>query len=107
MPTFAWARELGADGIVVGCLTADGAVDKSLLRRFVEAAEGLPVTFHRAIDVCQDRAQALEDIIEAGCARVLTSGGAASAPEGADAIAALVKQAADRIIIMPGAGVTP
>lgn len=101
------ARELGADGIVVGCLTADGAVDKPLLRRFVEAAEGLPVTFHRAIDVCQDRAQALEDIIEAGCARVLTSGGAASAPEGADAIAALVKQAADRIIIMPGAGVTP
>ena len=58
------ARELGADGIVVGCLTADGAVDKPLLRRFVEAAEGLPVTFHRAIDVCQDRAQALEDIIE-------------------------------------------
>ena len=73
------ARELGADGIVVGCLTADGAVDKPLLRRFVEAAEGLPVT----------------------------SGGAASAPEGADAIAALVKQAAGRIIIMPGAGVTP
>ncbi len=101
------ARELGADGIVVGCLTADGSVDKPLLRRFVEAAEGLPVTFHRAIDVCQDRAQALEDIIEAGCARVLTSGGAASAPEGADAIAALVKQAAGRIIIMPGAGVTP
>ena len=101
------ARELGADGIVVGCLTADGAVDKPLLRHFVEAAEGLPVTFHRAIDVCQDRAQALEEIIEAGCARVLTSGGAASAPEGADAIAALVKQAADRIIIMPGAGVTP
>ena len=81
------ARELGADGIVVGCLTADGAVDKPLLRHFVEAAEGLPVTFHRAIDVCQDRAP--------------------SAPEGADAIAALVKQAADRIIIMPGAGVTP
>ena len=101
------ARELGADGIVIGCLTADGAVDKPLLRLFVEAAEGLPVTFHRAIDVCQDRAQALEDIIEAGCARILTSGGAASAPEGAEAIAALVKQAAGRIIIMPGAGVTP
>ena len=101
------ARQLGVDGIVVGCLTPDGEVDKVLLRRFVEAAGDLPVTFHRAIDVCRDPSVALEDIIETGCARVLTSGGKATALEGAEVIAQLVKQAGDRIIIMPGAGVTP
>ena len=101
------ARQLGVDGIVVGCLTPDGEVDKTLLRRFVEAAGDLPVTFHRAIDVCRDPSVALEYIIEAGCARVLTSGGKATALEGAEVIAQLVKQAGDRIIIMPGAGVTP
>ena len=57
------ARQLGVDGIVVGCLTPDGEVDKVLLRRFVEAARNLPVTFHRAIDVCRDPSVALEDII--------------------------------------------
>lgn len=101
------ARQLGVDGIVVGCLTPDGEVDKTLLRRFVEAVGDLPVTFHRAIDVCRDPSVALEDIIETGCARVLTSGGKATALEGAEVIAQLVKQAGDRIIIMPGAGVTP
>lgn len=101
------AHQLGVDGIVVGCLTPEGEVDKPLLRRFVEASAGLPVTFHRAIDVCRDPARALEDIIEAGCARVLTSGGKATALEGAETIAQLVRQAGDRIIIMPGAGVTP
>lgn len=101
------ARQLGVDGIVVGCLTPDGEVDKPLLKRFVEAAGDLPVTFHRAIDVCRDPFQALEDIIEAGCARILTSGGKATAVEGAETIAQLVNQAGDRIIIMPGSGVTP
>lgn len=101
------ARQLGVDGIVVGCLTPDGEVDKTLLARFVEAAGELPVTFHRAIDVCRNPSRALKDIIEAGCARVLTSGGKATAIEGAEVIAQLVKQAGDRIIIMPGAGVTP
>ena len=101
------ARQIGVDGIVVGCLTPDGEVDKPLLRRFVEASGDLPVTFHRAIDVCRDPSAALEDIIEAGCARVLTSGGRATALEGAEVIAQLVRQAGDRIIIMPGAGVTP
>jgi len=101
------ARQIGVDGIVVGCLTPDGEVDKPLLRRFVEASGDLPVTFHRAIDVCRDPSAALEDIIEVGCARVLTSGGKATALEGAEVIAQLVRQAGDRIIIMPGAGVTP
>ena len=101
------ARQIGVDGIVVGCLTPDGEVDKPLLRRFVEASGDLPVTFHRAIDVCRDPSTALEDIIEVGCARVLTSGGRATALQGAEVIAQLVRQAGDRIIIMPGAGVTP
>ena len=85
------ARQLGVDGIVVGCLTPDGEVDKTLLRRFVEAAGDLPVTFHRAIDVCRDPSVALEDIIEAGCARVLTSGGKATALEGSEVIAQLAR----------------
>ncbi len=101
------ARQLGVDGIVLGCLTPEGEVDKSLLARFVEAAGGLPVTFHRAIDMCRNPFRALEDIIEAGCARVLTSGGKATALEGAEVIAQLVKQSGERIIIMPGSGVTP
>lgn len=101
------ARSLGVDGIVVGCLTAEGDVDKATMRQLIEAAGGLPVTFHRAIDMCRDRARALEDIIELGCARVLTSGGAATAMDGADEIARLVAQARGRIIVMPGSGVNP
>lgn len=101
------ARSLGVDGIVVGCLTAEGEVDKATMRRLIEAADGLPVTFHRAIDMCRDRGRALEDIIELGCARVLTSGGAATAMAGADEIARLVAQARGRIIVMPGSGVNP
>lgn len=101
------AIDLGADGIVVGCLTPEGDVDKEMLARFVEAAQDRPVTFHRAFDVCRDPQQALEDIIGAGCKRILTSGGANSALEGAENLAQLVQQAGDRIIIMPGAGITP
>lgn len=101
------ARSLGVDGIVVGCLTAEGRVDKQLMRRFMEAADGLPVTFHRAFDMCRDRQAALEDIIELGCSRLLTSGGAATAMKGVDEIARLVAQAGDRLSIMPGCGILP
>ncbi|RZK97375.1 MAG: copper homeostasis protein CutC, partial [Hymenobacter sp.] len=76
-------------------------------RTLLEAAGSLQVTFHRAFDVCQNQAQALEEIIGLGCHRVLTSGGQASAPAGQAQLAALVQQAAGRIGIMPGAGVTP
>ena len=99
------AKELGADGVVFGCLTKEGHVDKLAMARLMEAAEGLPVTFHRAFDHTADPMLALEDIIDLGCARILTSGCRPTAMEGAALLSQLVKEAGDRIIIMPGCGV--
>ena len=93
------------DGVVVGALTADGDVDLARCRELVSAANGIDVTFHRAIDVCRDPAAALEAIIGLGFARVLSSGGAASALEGGANLRRLIEQAAGRIEIMPGAGI--
>jgi len=97
--------QLGCDGVVLGALDADRNVDSANCRALVRAAGTLGVTFHRAIDVSRDPQAALDDIIALGCERVLTSGAAPSAPLGALAIRKLVVQAADRIIVMPGAGV--
>lgn len=99
------AKELKVHGVVVGCLTAEGAIDIDLLKRLVEAAKPLSVTFHRAFDVCRDPFVALEQIIEAGCDRILTSGQEKDAVTGIPLLAELVKRAAGRIIIMPGCGV--
>jgi copper homeostasis protein len=101
--------ENGCDGVVVGILTPDGSVDKPRCRRLVElAAEyGMGVTFHRAIDRSRDIFAAMEAIIDIGCERILTSGGAESASEGVDTIRELIRRAEGRIAIMPGAGVTP
>lgn len=96
---------LGCDGVVIGALQADGAIDLPLCERLVAAAGSLQVTFHRAFDAARDLAQALEQVIALGCQRVLTSGGQATAMEAADRIAALVRQAAGRVIVMPGAGI--
>ncbi len=101
--------QAGCDGVVIGMLLADGSVDMERCRELVGIARGfgMGVTFHRAFDVAADRRQALEDIIALGCERVLTSGGAATALEGVCELAALVEQAAGRIVVMPGSGVTP
>jgi copper homeostasis protein len=99
------ARTLGIAGIVTGALTPDGRVDVERTRTLVEAAAGLPVTFHRAIDSAVDLPAALEAAIEAGASRVLTSGGAATAVEGVDLIAALVGQARERITVIAGGGI--
>jgi len=99
------ARKAGADGVVFGCLTEDGEIDMEKNRELIKCAEGLSTTFHRAFDVCRDPIVALEQIIELGFDRILTSGQKPSAPEGADLIAKLVEKAAGRIIIMPGCGV--
>ena len=99
------AKELGADGVVFGCLTREGHVDKKAMAMLMEAADGLPVTFHRAFDHTADPMLALEDIIDLGCARILTSGCRPTAMEGAALLSQLVKEAGDRIIIMPGCGV--
>jgi copper homeostasis protein len=103
----AHCRALGCDGVVVGALTADGEVDRPACARLVAAARGMGVTFHRAFDVVADMARALEVVIELGCERVLTSGGAPSAVAGAAQLARLVAQAGARLTVMPGAGLAP
>jgi copper homeostasis protein len=100
----AHAKRLGADGVVFGLLTPDGRVDVPRTRALVQAARPLAVTFHRAFDVARDPDEALEALIEAGADRVLTSGQAPTAPEGADLIERLVQRAGDRIGILPGCG---
>ncbi|MFT3945781.1 MAG: copper homeostasis protein CutC [Agriterribacter sp.] len=98
-------KELQCDGVVIGLLHADGSVDKSRTAQLVEAAYPLGVTFHRAFDRVANPFEALEDVINCGCERILTSGLKPTAPEGADTIAELVRQSNDRISIMPGSGV--
>ncbi|WP_426689073.1 copper homeostasis protein CutC [Rhodanobacter ginsengiterrae] len=97
---------LGCDGVVLGVLDADGRVDSARCRPLIAAAGRLGVTFHRAFDLSRDPAQALEDIVALGCQRILTSGAQASAFEGSPLIRELVQQAGDRIVVMPGAGIT-
>ena len=92
-------------GFVVGALTSTGTVDKEATSKLVEACHQHPVTFHKAFDLLVDQVSALESLVSLGIARVLTSGGAPSALDGAEAIAALVAQAGQRITILAGGGV--
>jgi copper homeostasis protein len=101
------ARDGGADGVVFGCLTADGRIDEGITSTLLNAAQGLDVTFHRAFDVSRDLPSSLETLIQLGIPRVLTSGGHPSVPEGLGVIASLVRQAAGRLTILPGGGVRP
>ena len=94
-----------ADGIVCGALTQEGDIDTEALRLMVEASEGKPFTFHRAFDKCRNPQEALEQIIDAGCKRILTSGQQPTAEQGIPLLHELNKQANGRIIIMPGGGV--
>lgn len=99
------ARRLGVDGVVFGALTAEGNVDMDFMRHLMTECKGMSVTFHRAFDVCRDSFLALEQIIELGCNRILTSGQMPKAEDGVDLLKQLVEKAGDRIIIMPGCGV--
>lgn len=101
-----YARELGAAGIVAGILRADGQIDVPRMQLLVEAAAPLPVTFHRAFDRIVDRVAGLEALLQTGCNRLLSSGLAASALEGAGNLAWLRAQAGQRLTVMPGGGVT-
>jgi copper homeostasis protein len=98
------AKKGGMDGVVFGILTRSNHIDVERTQQLVELAAPLPVTFHRAFDECRDLSQALEDVIRAGCKRILTSGGASTAAEGGTKLGALVKQAGEGIVILPGAG---
>ena len=101
------AKDCRLDGIVAGILRKDRHVDIERTRELVALARPLPVTYHRAFDESADLYQALEDVILAGAGRILTSGGAATAMEGAAAVNELVHRAGERIIILAGSGINP
>ncbi len=98
-------KELGCDGVVIGLLNADGTVDKERTKILTSLAYPMGVTFHRAFDRTNDMFEALEDIIECGCERILTSGQKPAAYNGKENIKALIEKADNRIIIMPGSGI--
>jgi len=99
------AKELGFKGVVIGLLNSDGRIDKIRTAELVSLAKPMQVTFHRAFDRCVDPMQGLEDIIETGCHRILTSGQVPNVANALPLIKQLVDQANGRIIIMPGSGV--
>jgi copper homeostasis protein len=98
-------KQLGCDGIVIGLLNMDGTIDVARTGELVKLAYPMGVTFHRAFDRCKDPFVALEQLIEIGCERILTSGQRPTVSDGVEMIAELNKKANDRIIIMPGSGV--
>ena len=104
------AGQLGCEGIAVGVLTKDGRVDVPTMTSLAKLAKrwNMQVTFHRAFDDVEEWTEALQDVINSGCSRILTSGGAASSEEPAarDRLKQLVKQAGREIVVMPGAGIT-
>ena len=100
------AKAEGANGVVIGLLTAAGEVDAARTRELISLARPLSATFHRAFDLTPEPFQALETLIELGVDRVLTSGQEPSVLEGLPLIVELIKRAADRIVIMPGGGIT-
>jgi copper homeostasis protein len=99
------AREAGAAGVVLGLLAPDGGIERAACARLVAAARPLAVTFHRAFDRVADPSVALEALVELGIERVLTSGGAARAAQGVEALRALVEAAAGRIVVIAAGGV--
>jgi copper homeostasis protein len=99
------AKRTGMDGVVLGVLAENRQVDVDRTRGLVKLAEPLPVTFHRAFDDVADLDTALEAVIETGAARILTSGGAPTAPQGLRVLAKLVAAAGNRITIVPGSGI--
>ena len=98
-------KQVGCEGIVIGMLKKNGTIPKKKMAKLIEAAYPLDVTFHRAFDRCIDPFEALEELIEIGCTRILTSGQQPAAPQGTELITQLIKAADERIIIMPGSGV--
>lgn len=96
----------GVHGVVLGILTETGDVDAARTRALVECARPLEVTFHRAFDMTRDGDAALDALLELGVDRVLTSGQCAAASAGAEAIARWVRRAGDRLVVMPGGGIT-
>lgn len=100
------AHYLGAHAVVIGFLTPDGDIDIKKTRLAVEAADGMDVTFHRAFDDCRDPNTALEQIIDCGCQKLLTSGCKPTAWEGRKMLRQLIERAGRRIGIIGASGIT-
>ncbi|GAA4442786.1 copper homeostasis protein CutC [Pontibacter saemangeumensis] len=100
-------RELGADGVVIGMLKADGTIDMDRTRELIALAQPLSVTFHRAFDLTPDPYKALDDLLQLEVQRLLTSGQQETALQGVDLIRELQERAKGKLIIMPGSGVNP
>lgn len=98
-------QKLSVDGIVFGILKPDGTIDKKRCKELIDKARPLKITCHRAFDMTRDPFEALEDCIEAGFDRILTSGRQLKAEQGIELIAELEKRAGNRIVIMPGSGI--
>ena len=100
-----FCKRSGAGGVVIGILHSDGSVDMERTNVLVQAARPMTVTFHRAFDMTADPFRALEDLLASGVERLLTSGQRGSAMQGRELIGELVRRAAGRLIVMPGAGI--
>lgn len=101
------AIDRGAESVVVGAVTENGDIDLPAMVRLLGAAGDVPVAFHRAFDSVRDPLAALDDLLELGVDRLLTSGGAVTAVHGAELIAELVRRSGSDLSVMPGGGVTP
>ncbi|ABR62232.1 copper homeostasis protein CutC [Sinorhizobium medicae] len=100
------ARAAGLAGVVLGASRADGRLDARMLTKLAGHAAGMGLTLHRAFDLVPDFAEALEIAVELGFERILTSGGAKTAPEAVEILEKLIAAASGRISIMPGSGIT-
>jgi copper homeostasis protein len=99
------AKQLQMEGVVLGILTAERRVDVERTRELMEFARGREVTFHRAVDETADLQAALEDVVQTGATRILTSGGKRAALEGAGVITEMISRSRGRVTILPGAGI--
>lgn len=99
------AKQVGVKTIVTGVLSPDGTVNKKAMEQLMEAASGMKVVFHRAFDMTRNHAEALEDLIQLGCCRVLTSGGSQSALAGLEILKNMAVQGQGRIEVMAGSGI--
>ena len=97
---------LGCEGIVLGILKADGEIDVVRCSELISLSGKMQITFHRAFDHCCDLEKGLEDVISLGCHRLLTSGGAMYAENALSQLKRMIIHAGNRIIIMPGSGLT-
>lgn len=101
-----YCKSIGVSGIVIGVLNSDSSIDIKRTKQLVELANPMKVTFHRAFDLCKDVFQSMEDIISTGAIRILTSGQQQSAEKGISLLKKLQSKSNNRIIIMPGGGVS-